>query len=599
MRQALNYGPAHWADTHADDRPYVIGGQRMYAIGMMSGAPPRVGDEHLVGEMGGLWAHPFKALSSWRIDLREGGRRGLMLETVSFDGAFWRCTRAREGAGLRLTETEWIDEDQATFFLEAAVLNLSDRPRKLIVSLDVSPDLRPCWMGGALRGTCVAARSAREIAARSPTQAEIGVVALGAQALKSDFLLAPSASRTLRWVVAAAHSGGVRAARAQARLALRNWDARSRRKQRAYRAALAPLRPSGADSDVALACTLLNIKLLETRNAAGRYAMAGLPEYPNLFGCDLAYSVPGLCAAGRVDLAQASLRALAEVAGRQCGRVPHEVVPDGGVFNPGNTQETPQFVSAVHHVWTRLRTARHRAQWLREMLPICRAGMLNYVRGGFLSPNSKYPFYPHGNAMVEREGMLPLKLDTVCYSWRALKDLLAMSSAARGGLDASDATALETWRAHIESNFERDWWIERAGLYADSLGWDGTQQHDGHWTQAVPLETGLARPAHARRVLATIERDWLIADGLPHTQGAESSVWTLPTGVLALAAARLGRKALARRLLMNIASTLENGQLGLFEELIPRGLCFVQLWSAAQFVEIAEALGLSALETRR
>ena len=93
-------------------------------------------------------------------------------------------------------------------------------------------------------------------------------------------------------------------------------------------------------------------------------------------------------------------------------------------------------------------------------------------------------------------------------------------------------------------------------------------------------------------MLATIERDWLTADGLPHTQGMEASVWTLPTGVLALAAARMGRKTLARRLLMNIASTLRNGQLGLFEELIPHGLCFVQLWSAAQFVEIAEAIGL-------
>lgn len=593
MRQSLKFGAADMYAEHAEDRPYVIGGQRMYAIGMMSGAPPRVGDEHLVGEMGGLWAHPFKALSSWRIDLRERGWRAPALETVSFDGAFWRCTRVREGAKLRLTETEWIDEQEAAFYIEATVLNASDRPRHLIVSMDAVADLRPCWMGAALRGRSVITRGAREFAARSSTQVQIGVVALGAQPLKSDFTLTPGAARTLRWVVAATHAGGVRAARAQARLALRAWDARRLGKQRAYRAALAPLRGDTAGAlNAALTCALLNIKLLETRNAAGQYAMAGLPEYPNLFGCDLAYSVPGLCAAGRVDLAQASLRALAEVAGRQCGRVPHEVVPDGGVFNPGNTQETPQFVSAAHYVWTRLRTAPQRATWLREMLPVCRAGMLNYVRSGFLWNGSKYPFYPHGNAMVEREGMLPLKLDSVCYSWRALKDLLAMSAAARGALDASDVAALETWRAHIESSFERDWWIERKGLYADSLGWDGTQQLAGHWTQAVPLETGLARPDHARRVLATIERDWLSAEGLPHTQHVDASVWTLPTGVLALAAARMGRNALARRLLMNIASTLGNGQLGLFEELIPRGLCFVQLWSAAQFVEIAEVLGL-------
>ncbi len=196
--------------------------------------------------------------------------------------------------------------------------------------------------------------------------------------------------------------------------------------------------------------------------------------------------------------------------------------------------------------------------------------------------------------MVEREGMLPLKLDATCYTWQALNAFVRMAEVLannrRGAhlVDRADITAARAWARNIKKNFERDWWIENKQLYADSLGWDGAQQHEGHWTQVVPIETGLASAAHARRVLTTVKSKWLSVDGLPHTYPGEPRVWTLPCALLARAALRLGDHALALRMLSNIASTLLTRQLGMFEELIPQGLCFVQLWSAAMYVEIFE-----------
>jgi hypothetical protein len=72
---------------------------------------------------------------------------------------------------------------------------------------------------------------------------------------------------------------------------------------------------------------------------------------------------------------------------------------------------------------------------------------------------------------------------------------------------------------------------------------------------------------------------------LVHTRGKEERVWTLPTGLLALAAARHGRADYALRMLQNIAGTTRTGMLGAFKELIPQGLCFVQLWSAGLYVQ--------------
>jgi hypothetical protein len=74
-------------------------------------------------------------------------------------------------------------------------------------------------------------------------------------------------------------------------------------------------------------------------------------------------------------------------------------------------------------------------------------------------------------------------------------------------------------------------------------------------------------------------------------------VWTLPTGLLALTAFRYGLPSSGVRLLQNIAETASYGTLGAFKELIPIGLCFVQLWSAGLYLQgaIEGLLGLQPL----
>ena len=47
-------------------------------------------------------------------------------------------------------------------------------------------------------------------------------------------------------------------------------------------------------------------------------------------------------------------------------------------------------------------------------------------------------------------------------------------------------------------------------------------------------------------------------------------------------------------MLQRVAATLDHGSIGAFHELIPEGLCFVQLWSSAVFVRgaIEDLLGM-------
>jgi hypothetical protein len=196
-----------------------------------------------------------------------------------------------------------------------------------------------------------------------------------------------------------------------------------------------------------------------------------------------------------------------------------------------------------------------------------------------------------GDAMVERTGMGALKLDSACYLYAAWFALAEMASA----LGRPEAESYHLRAADWRERFERDWWIEDQHLYADSLHSDLRPQLDGHWTQVVPVQLGISSPEHARLVLDEIERSYVNEFGLVHTCGREARVWTLPTGLLALADLRWGRLDQAITQLHNIARTTRHGMLGSFEELIPEGLCFMQLWSAAIYIQgvVEGLLGLA------
>jgi glycogen debranching enzyme len=182
--------------------------------------------------------------------------------------------------------------------------------------------------------------------------------------------------------------------------------------------------------------------------------------------------------------------------------------------------------------------------------------------------------------MVERLGMGGRKLDSACYHYAALLALADLCEAL-----GEDGAAYRERAATLKARFSEDWWLEEQGLYADSMDTDGARHFDGHWTVALPLQLGLAEGERAARMWERIEREWVNEWGLIHTLEAEPLVWTLPTGLLALAAFEHGRAELGLKLVDNIALTARVGTLGTFKELIPEGMCFVQLWSAGLYLQ--------------
>jgi hypothetical protein len=291
---------------------------------------------------------------------------------------------------------------------------------------------------------------------------------------------------------------------------------------------------------------------------------AGFPDYPWFFGTDGAYTAHPLVASGQWDTAIQHLRGIRDVSrivNGATGKVVHEVVTDGSVYfgandDPGNTNETAQFATAVHLLW----------QWSGD----------NGVRDemyGFINDGLHYVMttldqdgdhWPEGFGMVERGGMGEEKLDVAAYTWQALRALQDMA-ASRG--DTATATWAKANADTMEAAFDPAWWMESEGLYADSLcnapatnsdpTWvnycreAGQQLQQRHWINATPMETTLAPTGHANTALDTLEGSAFTGScGLFHTgagggpTGAgERKCWTLPNSVMAMGEANYGRLA--------------------------------------------------------
>ncbi|NJM07258.1 amylo-alpha-1,6-glucosidase [Candidatus Gracilibacteria bacterium] len=581
--------------TAAGAAPTVIAGSRLYVLGYGSGQLAPIGAEHLVGLMGGIWCHPLRVGDGVRLELLAADGEVLPMHqaVLSESPALLRWDWST--GDLAASRSDVVLPDEPALALDVRLRNNGNTPLSGTLQLDLPLRFDGAWMGGLHGGGARYWQHERLLLGEDGQQPGWGL-AFGSDLTPDEVTIAPGGGYThttlryhfalaaaveQRWqfLLAVEHAAGAAGA-------LDRWQQIADRTLQtadfgsAERSTRLQLISENAALDRDMALAVANLELLSANYPqVGRYFLAGLPEYPQLFGCDTTYSVPGALAAGFTTTTNAALQTLARYADRACGRVPHEITTNGRIFHPGNAQETPQFTIAV---WDYLRWTGDMPT-VRTLFPVCRDGMIELMPA--LCGHDR--LYPYGDGMVERMGMGSRKLDSACYYIAGLRALAELADA----LALPDLVGYREHADDLHAAFERDWWMEDEGLYADSLHSDGRPQLDRHWTAVLPLQLNLAAPERAARVMQRIEDEFVNEWGLVHTVEREELVWTLPTGLLALAAFAAGRAERGLALANNIALTAQHGTLGTFKELIPQGLCFVQLWSAALYVQaIVEGL---------
>ena len=309
-----------------------------------------------------------------------------------------------------------------------------------------------------------------------------------------------------------------------------------------------------------------------------RWLGAGWPDYPWLFGTDGEYTAFASVAMGQFDDIKAHLRTLRDVSielNGDTGKVVHEVMPEGSVYygtldSEGNTDETSKFPSAVALIW----------RWtgddaFRDDLYDFTVRNMRYVVEQLDEDGDGWP---EGLGNVERRGMGEEKLDNTVYTIRGLRDLADL---ARSKSDEATATWASERAAAMESVFEEAWWYGGdTHQYADSIddpdnpANDNTKILQRHWIGVTPMDAELVRPGQVTRPLASDvhghealqqrqEACYSGVFGLFHTgtgptsaEGgnrgpscdtavstvqSERSVFSLNTGIMAVAEGNLGR----------------------------------------------------------
>jgi glycogen debranching enzyme len=301
---------------------------------------------------------------------------------------------------------------------------------------------------------------------------------------------------------------------------------------------------------------------------------AGYPDYPWYFGTDGAYTAYPLVASGQWDTAKAHLRSIRDVSrvvNDSSGKVVHEVVTDGSVYwgtnaDPGNTNETAQFATAVDLLWRWTGDNAFRDEMydfvnhgLRYITSSgCPLGDPNLGQSAEGTCDNDGDGWPEGYGMVERTGMGEEKLDNTAYTWQALRALQRMAES-KG--DTATATWADGKAEAMEAKFDAAWWMgdgsgDNLELYADSLDDPGdVKLQQKHWINTTPMETLLAPQNRATAALDTLESSDFTDKtqyqcGLYHTGigggpdgNGEKKCWTLPSSVMAVGEANYGRLA--------------------------------------------------------
>jgi glycogen debranching enzyme len=349
----------------------------------------------------------------------------------------------------------------------------------------------------------------------------------------------------------------------------------------------------------------------------GRGLGGGLMEYPWWFGTET-YSLHALMATGEFDLPKQTLRLLGDrsVKANGNGRVVHEITTNGAISNPGNTQETAQFILTVGKLleWT------GDLAFAREMYPAMKMG-INWL---LTDMDRNQNLFPEGYGIMEVYGLNAELIDVAVYTQQALEAAARIAEV----LNDTDAK-VRYWRlaSDLKERINQRFWIEQVGTYADFYGSrsqavsaaEGAIQQIGlkgadkltrrdkdliahyerlkaefaaqpegdrgwitnkNWVIATPMETGIAPRARAIRLLDKVRRENSGEYG-PYLSAVErQAMMTISTGVQAVAEGKYGRTDAAMWYVDRIVQTFNRVSPGSISEMMPDYGCFTIAWTS-------------------
>jgi hypothetical protein len=627
--------------------PYVTAGDRAYLIGTQDGNFPDMGD-HVPGEMGGLWLHPIKLMDGfWAAVTDIVTNQEIALSDCPEFVTHPYGSRFRYGPVLDRLDVErfqFSPDGHEGLIVQYTFKNTANRRRELDFRFSVKTDLSPVWFSDRLEikdardtvawqatsGVHIAqdtanpwfavwgathSGDAQPVAQPRPIHTRgLGVAAASRYRLSVD----PNSTSTLTFVIAGSATDRAAALSTYKYLAENHVSLLEKKKEH-YASVIERARVKIPDERLQEVYNWVRVNtewLVREVPGIGRGVGGGLMEYPWWFGTET-YSVQALIATGDFDLAKRTLRLLKNQSMKTNGngRIVHEVTTNGVVSNPGNTQETAQFILTVGKLfeWT------GDLDFAREMYPAMKMGISWLLTDMDQNKN----LFPEGYGIMEVYGLNAELIDVAVYTQRALQATARLAAS----FDQRDtAKRYEQLASELELNINQRFWLEEESSYADfygnraqamsaaegairQIGLKGesklTQRDNAlieyyealkqeiarvpdsgrgwitnkNWVITTPMEMGIAPRARAIQLLDKIRSENVGAYG-PFLSAVErQAMMTISTGVQAVSEANYGRTDEAMWYVDKIVQTFNRKSPGSIAEMMPDYGCFIIAWT--------------------
>ncbi len=630
--------------------PYVTAGDRVYMIGYQDGTFPDLG-WHITGEMGGIWNHPIKLMDGFSATVEGIGDPWHLNNAEKFINYPFGNLHHFEDKGKKLLveRFQFVPDGAQGLVIEWTFTNQNQDAIEPTFSITAAIDLQPTWLGertGMINAADTARFNASLGAMVAKDQSNNWFTMFGSShevanhqvgkgtplpATLSYKLKVPAGqSRSVLMAIAGSYQSEEELQHTYREL-LKSPAAALAAKQARFEEMEATVRLQVPDTTVQTMFEWMKYNtdwLVREVPEIGRGLSAGLPDYPWWFGCDNTYSQQGVLAVGQHELTRSTILLLHNLSQKTNGngRMVHEASTNGAVFNPGNVNETPHFVSllAQYYRWTGDK------KLAEEMYPHVVKGM-EWLAQQDADGNA----YPNGAGMMEIHGLDTEMIDVVAYTQQAME---SASYLAENMNDTTRAKAYAIKAAQLKQRIRTDWWVEEEKSFADFIGtaeetsrlvtdalvradtlqkpWSVQELRSKamqlkntsdkgkrgrvvyhNWVVNTPMELGIATEAQAQHALATARKYTnpygMYVTGIDRTEAADSivlksrkktfsyvgAVMTLPTGVQAIAEARYGHADQALDYLHRLGRSFSYALPGSMYEVSPDFGMMTQAWN--------------------
>lgn len=641
--------------------PFVTAGDRVYIIGHQDGSFPELG-WHIEGEMGGVWDHPIKLMDGFAAQLRVGESTLCLNEADAFTNyPLANCHHfswAQEN--IEVERIQFIPDGLEGAIVEFRIMNKAEESKTVSFAFTGMIDLRPTWLGertnmlDAEDEIAFDKKSSAIIAKdrNNPWYTMFGSTFIGDFSTsenscvntqrkglgKNGTLSYSLAIEANSEVTIPVFMAGSYASEEKLRLTYETLKSQGREKLlqkiARYKNITRTAQLTIPDKDIEQMYDWLKYNtdwLIREVPEIGTGISAGLPDYPWWFGGDAVYTLQGVLATGSHEIAKKTILLLHTISQNtnNNGRIIHEVSTNGAVYNPGNVNETAQFVTLVYHYY----------QWTgdKELVVKLFPDIKKSLKWLLEERDPDGNHYPNGSGMMEIPGLeseLEM-IDVAAYTQQALASAAALASA----LDDPDTAAeYQTLADELKASINTEWWnpkensfgdfrgtmeeaipiLKAALVRSDTLGksWAvaqlkatekqlqkiGSHRSTPHviyhnWVVNTPLETGIADPDKAKAALKTAktyenpygvfvtgidrttEPDSVVLKSRKKTFSYTGAVMTLPTGVQAVAAAKYGTADDALEYISKLHQSFSYALPGSMYEVSPDFGMMTQAWN--------------------